>query len=112
MNLGPFQSIEFEDNDGFDDFKMNLQLNHTRIAQVMFAQGLVYQTYPLIDSVEHNKDWQQNVQKELGSIYALLDLSGLPDLAGSDLSKEEDWDTFFQVLVQVELNINFVLDIH
>lgn len=110
--MGPFQSIEFKDNDGFDDFKMNLQLNHTRIAQVMFAQGLVYQTYPLIDSVEHSRDWQLNVQKELASIYALLNLNGLPDLAGSDLNKEEDWDVFFQVLVQVELTINDVLDLH
>ena len=65
MNLGPFQDIEFDDHAAFDDFKMNLQINHDRIAQKMFAAGLLYKTYPLIDGVEFNKDWQQNLQQEL-----------------------------------------------
>lgn len=111
MNLSPFQDIEFDDREAFDDFKTCLQINHTRIAQKMFSAGLIYKTYPLIDGVEYNKDWQQNLQQELASIYALLDLSGLPDLSGSDLDREDDFEVFMQVLIQTEGVINQVLNI-
>lgn len=111
MNLAPFQDIEYDDQAQFDDFKMNLQINHDRIAQKMFDAGLVYKTYPLIDSVEYNKDWQQNLQQELDSIYTLLNLTGLPDLSGSDLNQEDDFEVFMQVLLQTEEVINRTLEI-
>ncbi len=111
MNLSPFQDIEFDDKESFDDFKMNLQINHDRIAQKMYEAGLLYSTYPLIDGVEFNKDWQQNLQQELDSIYTLLGLTGLPDLSGSDLDREDDFEVFMQVLIQTEETINQTLNI-
>lgn len=111
MNLGPFQDIEHDDNGAFDDFKMSLQINHDRIAQKMYAAGLFYKTYPLIDSVAYNQDWQQNLQQELGSIYALLELNGLPDLSGADLDRAEEFNDFMQQLVFVERRINAFLGI-
>lgn len=111
MNLGPFQDIPTSDSDGFDDFKFNLQVNHDTIAQRMFALNLVYKTYPLVDSLRHTKDWQQNLQQELGSIFSLLGMSGLPDFASVDLDREEDFHDFLQQLVFVERRINATLGI-
>ena len=111
MNLGPFVDTPFDDQAAFDDFKMSLQINHNKIAQKMFANGDIYKTYPLIDSVQYNKDWQQNLQQELGSIFALLEINGLPDISGADLDREDDWSVFFQTLIQVEATINSTLGI-
>lgn len=111
MNLQPFQDIEYDDNEALDDFKMSLQLNHDKIAQVMFENGNIYKTFPLIDSTQHNKDWQQNLQQELGSIFTLLDLNGLPDLASADLTREDDFSDFMDLLIQTEGTINMTLGI-
>lgn len=112
MNLAPFQDIPASDDDAFDDFKFNLQLNHDRIAQKMYAASLFYKTYPLIDGVRSNQDWQQNLQQELGSIFKLLNLTGLPDFSGTDLSREDEFQDFLQQLVFVERRINVQLQIY
>lgn len=111
MNVAVMQDIEFGDDAAFDDFKNVLQMNHVSIARKMFAADLFYKTYPLIDSVKHSKDWQQNLQQELGSIYTLLNLTGLPDFSGADLNQEGDFQDFMQSLVAVEVKVNAVLGI-
>ena len=111
MNLGPFQDVQFGDEGAFDDFRMALQINHTKIASVMFAQDLVYQTYPLISSVRHTKDWQQLLQQELSSIFSLNNITGLPDFSGADLDEETQFQDFMQSLVAVEVRINALLGI-
>lgn len=111
MNLAPWQDIPFGDPEAMEDFRLSLQLNHNKIAQKMFAANLLYKTYPLIDADEHNKDWQQNLQQELGSVYTLLNLTGLPDISGTDLTKENDFQTFMQLLVFAEGRVNAVLGI-
>ncbi len=112
MNLAPFQDIPPDDDEAFDDFKFNLQVNHDRIAQKMYASSLFYKTYPLIDADQHNKDWQQNLQQELGSIFSLLNLTGLPDFSGTDLDKEDEFQDFMQQLIFVEARINVQLGIY
>lgn len=112
MQLGQFQDLLSTDDEGFDDFKMNLQINHDRIAQKMFAVGFVYKTYPLIDSVRSNQDWQQNLQQELVSIYSLLGLTGLPDFSGTDLDNDGEFQDFLQQLVFVETRVNAELGIY
>lgn len=112
MNLAPFQDIPFDDQEAMDDFRMALQANHDRIAQKMYANSKFYKTYPLIDTVEHSKDWQQNLQQELGSIYTLLNLNGLPDFASTDLSREDDFQDWVQQLIFVETTINANLQIY
>lgn len=111
MNLAPFQDIPADDEEAFEDFKFNLQLNHDRIAQKMYAASLFYKTYPLIDGVKSNKDWQQNLQQELGSIFSLLNLTGLPDISGTDLDKEDEFTDFMQQLIFVEARVNVQLGI-
>lgn len=111
MNLSPFQDIEYDDNEALDDFKMSLQLNHDKIAQVMFASSKFYKVFPLIDSAQHNKDWQQNLQQELNSIFTLLNLTGLPDLASADLTRADDFSDFMDGLIQVEIRVNNQLGI-
>lgn len=111
MNLQPYQDLQQGDTDGFEDFLLALQLNHNRIAQAMFTAGNVYNTYPLIVREAGVQDWQQTLQQELQSIYTLNGLNGLPDLSGSDLSQPEDFETFMQLLIQVEARINSALGI-
>lgn len=111
MNLQPFQDVEYDDAESMEDFKMSLQINHDKIAQVMFGNSLFYKTFPLIDSAQHNKDWQQNLQQELTSIFTLLDLNGLPDLASADLNREDDFSDFMDLLIQTEGTINRTLGI-
>lgn len=111
MNLAPFQDTPFDDAAAFDDFKMSLQQNHNKIAQKLFAQSKFYKTYPLVDSVEHQKDWQQNLQQELQSIYALIPLTGLADFSGADLSKQDEFEDFMNLLIFVERRINVQLGI-
>jgi hypothetical protein len=111
MNLSPFQDIQYDDTEALDDFKCSLQINHDKIAQIMFKGGLAYKTFPLIDSGEHQKDWQQNLQQELGSIFKLLNLTGLPDLASADLNREDDFSDFMDGLIQVEITVNKTLGI-
>lgn len=112
MNLQPFQDTQYDDEDGLDDFRLALQLNHDKIYAKMAALGLPYQTYPLIDNSGHNKDWQQNLQTELQSIYSRLNITGIPDLSGSDLSKQEEFEDFMQLLVQIETGLNKRLGIY
>lgn len=111
MNLAPFQDTPFDEPEMMNDFRLALQLNHDKIAQVMFASSQLYKTFPLIDSDEHTKDWQQNLQQELNSIYRLLGMTGLPDLSGSDLSQQDDFETFMQLLIFSEQRVNAVLGI-
>lgn len=111
MNMSIFNDVPFDDVAALDDFKLALQVNHNTIAQRLFAQSKFYDTYPLIDSLEHAQDWQQTLQAELQSIYAAIGFTGLPDLSGADLSREEDFDVFFDQLVDVERRINVALDI-
>lgn len=112
MNLAAFQDIPFDDQDAFNDFKFALQANHDTIAQRMFANSKFYKVYPLYDSVEHSKDWQQNLQQELSSIYSLLNLTGLPDFASTDLHRQEDFEDWMQQLIFVENTINANLGIY
>lgn len=112
MNLGPFQDLLSTDDEGFEDFKFNLQVNHDRIAQKMFAQSLFYKTYPLVDSVRSSQDWQQNLQQELGSIFSLLGMTGLPDFSGTDLNDDGQFQDFMQQLVFVEARVNAQLGIY
>lgn len=111
MNMAIFQDTPFDDREAFDDFKMALQTNHNTIAQRLFSVGKIYNTYPLIDSIEHSQDWQQTLQTELQSIYMAIGFSGLPDLSGSNLSDAEDFETFMQLLINVERRINVALNI-
>lgn len=106
MNLEAFQDIPFDDHEAFEDFRLSLQMNHDKIAQVMFAAGQLYKTYPLIDSPEHSKDWQQNLQQELQSIFTLRNLTGLPDFASVDLDRQDDFEDFMQLLINVERQVN------
>lgn len=111
MNLQPYQDTPFDDDDAFMDFQMALQLNHDTIAQRMFANGDFYKTYPLIDEPWNVKDWQLTLQQELNSIYALLEMTGLPDLASADLEREQDFSDFMQLLVNAEARVNAALGI-
>lgn len=111
MNLGSFQDIPFGDDAAFADFQMSLQINHVRIAQKLFAAGKVYSTYPLIDSEQHNQDWQQNLQIELSSIFSLIPMTGLPDFSNADLSQDGEFQDFMQQLCFVEARVNAQLNI-
>lgn len=112
MQLQEFQDTPFDDAEAFDDFRMSLQLNHDRIAAKMFSLSLFYKTYPLIERDASNKDWQQNLQQELGSIYKLLGMTGLQDFSGVDLDEEGEFSDFMQLLVMAEGRVNSVLGIY
>lgn len=111
MNLAPFTDIAFDEPEALEDFRFALQTAHDKIASVLFKQGKVYHTYPLIDADGSNKDWQQNLQSELSSIYSLLGFTGLPDFAGADLNQENDFTDFLLSLQLVERRINAQLGI-
>lgn len=111
MNLAPFQDILYDDEEAFDDFALALQLNHNRIAQVEFAASKFYKTYPLADVGSNKKDWQQNLQQELQSIFTLNNMTGLPDLASADLDREDDFNDWMQGLIFAELRVNTQLGI-
>lgn len=111
MNVAPFTDCPFDDSDAFADFALVLGLAHERIAQVMFANSLFYKTYPLIDWKPENRDTIQNLQQELGSIYSLLNLNGLPDFSGVDLKKQDEFEDFMLQIKGVETTINAQLGI-
>lgn len=111
MNVRPWCDTPFDDDDAFADFTLVLGLAHERIAQVMFANSLFYKTYPLMDWKPENRDTIQNLQQELGSIFGLLNLSGLPDFSGVDLKKQDEFEDFMLQLQQVETTINAQLGI-
>lgn len=111
MNVAPWTDTPFDDEDAFADFTFVLNLNHRKIAQVMFENLLVYDTYPLADGKLGDKDWLQNLQQELQSIFAKLELTGLPDFSSVDLRKEDEFEDFMLQLEQVESNINHTLGI-
>lgn len=106
-----FQDVPFDDREAFDDFTLALSVNHRHIAAIMFPAGKVYEVYPLNVRFEHAKDWQQNLQQELQSIFTLNGLTGLPDLSGADLRNEEEFDDFMDQLIFVEAKINLFLGI-
>ena len=111
MNLAPFTATPFDDPSAFQDFTLALGLSHERIAQVMFQNSFFYKTYPLMDWPDATQDTLQNLQQELGSIYSLLNLNGLPDFSSVDLKKEDEFEDFMLQLQQVESRINMTLGI-
>lgn len=111
MNLGPWVDTPFDDADAFGDFQLVHGLAHDQFASVMYQQGKVYTTYPLMDAPSENKDWLLTHQQEHESIYAQLGLTGLPDLATVDLRKDDEYETWMQLHTQIHAQINATLGI-
>lgn len=111
MNISPWSDTPFDDPDAFADFLMVHGLSHDRIAQVMYANSDNYTVYPLYDSPHDNHDWALTHYSEHQSIFELLDLTGLPDLASVNFDDEEEFETWMQLHQQVHERINTELGI-
>lgn len=111
MNIAPWVDTPFDDADAFGDFQMVHGLAHDDIASVMYQLNNVYTTYPLMDATTENKDWLLTHQQEHASIYALLGLTGLPDLATVDLRKDDEYTDWLNLHNQIHTVINATLGI-
>lgn len=111
MNILAFIDTPFDDPDAFEAFALANGLAHQRIYNVMYAQGLPFQYYPIMDARD-DSDWLLILNQQMSSIYARLDLSGLPDFAGVDLHKQEDFEDFMLSYGRSLQLVNVVLDIH
>src|ERR1700741_1687447 len=95
MNLSPLSDVPFGDRDAFYDFMLAHGIAHKKIALVMFANDDQYDTYPLFDTPFEDTDWRLTHQSEHQSIYTLLGLQGLPDLARVDFDDQEQYEDWF-----------------
>lgn len=111
MNISPWTDTPFDDSDAFDDFALVHGMSHEKIAAVMFNAGSVYTTYPLLDTPDYDRNWLVTHQQEHQSIYNLLGLSGLPDLATVDLKKEDEFYDWLLAHQQIHTIINANLGI-
>lgn len=111
MNLSPLSIIPFDDPEAFEDFSLAHGMAHQKIAEVMYAQDLQYDTYPLMDTPDKDTDWKLTHYTEHQSIYFLLELAGLPDLATVDFHKEDEFNDWFFQHQQVHAIINAALGI-
>lgn len=111
MNISPFTDIPYDDQDAQADFLMVNQLALDRIAQRMYAAGLVYNTYPHADPPGVDQDWMLNIQTELESIFTLLEITGLPDFSSSDWHKEDEFNDWMLSYRQVIERVNAILGI-
>lgn len=111
MNLSPFSDAPFDDADAFADFQLVHGLAHERIAEVMYENSLFYITYPLMDNPQQDTDWLLNHQSEHESIFSRLNMTGLPDLATVDLSKEDEYFDWQNLHREIHERINKTLGI-
>lgn len=111
MNISPWTDTPFDEPDAFADFALSHGLAHDKIAAVMYGNGNTYVTYPLYDTVTYERDWLLDHQAEHESIYSLLGLSGLPDLATVDMKKPDEYSDWLLQHQQVHVVLNSVLGI-
>ena len=111
MNLSPFSDMEFDDERAFEDFQLSHGLAHQKIAQVMFGNSNFYTTYPLFETPGQDRNWLLVHQAEHQSIFNLLGMTGLPDLATVDLKDEDQFDDWMQQHDDVHRRINAALGI-
>lgn len=100
-----------DDDDAFADFSLIHALSHDRIAKAMYANANYYTTYPLYETPDHDHDWLLNHQAEHQSIFTLLGMTGLPDLATVDLTKPEEREDWLLLHMQIHQRINAALNI-
>lgn len=111
MNISPWTDIPFDDDDAFRDFQLVHGLSHDRIAAVMYGTSKFYQTYPLYDTPREDSGWKLDHQTEHQSIFTLLALTGLPDLATVDFDKQDEFENWMLLHQQVHQRINAALGI-
>lgn len=103
--------MPFGDEGAFADFQMVHGLSHDRIAAVMYGNSDFYETYPLYNAPNEDPDWLLVHQQEHESIYRLLDLNGLPDLATVDFQNEDEFSDWLLLHQIVHERINAQLGI-
>ena len=111
MNLSPFSDLPFGDDDAWDDFSLAHSLAHDKIAQVMYSNSNYYETYPLEETPQHDRNWLLNHQSEHQSIFSLLNLTGLPDLSTVDFAKQDEFEDWVFLHSQIHTTINAQLGI-
>lgn len=112
MNIAIFTDAPFDDQDAFRDFQLSHGIAHDQIAKTMFAQGLQYGTYPLYETPREDKSWLLDHQTEHESIYYLLGLTGMPDLATVSFDKQDEYEDWMLLHQQVHSLINDTLGIN
>ena len=111
MNLSPFQDTPFGDEDAFEAFQLAHGLAHAKIAQTMFNTSKFYNVYPLFDTPDYDRDWKLFHYTEHQSIFNLLDMSDLPDLATVDFNKQDEYEDWMLQHTLVHARINIALGI-
>jgi len=111
VNILPFIDTEFDDPEAFEAFALANGMAHQRIYNVMYSIGKPFTYYPLMDA-ESDTDWLLILNQQMQSIYAKLGINGLPDFAGVDLHKREDFEDFMLSYGRSLQLVNIVLNIH
>lgn len=111
MNIEPFQDTPFGDDEAFEAFQLAHGLAHERIASVMIGLGNNYNTYPLYDTPDTDRDWKLFHYIEHQSIYHLLKLDNLPDLSTVNFDDEGEFTDWMQMHTLVHTRINATLGI-
>jgi len=111
MNLSPFQDTEFGDSEAFEAFQLAHGIAHEKIAQVMLNSVLIYNVYPLFDTPDYDRDWKLFHYTEHQSIFNLLHLTNLPDLATVDFNKQDEFEDWMSQHTFVHARINAALGI-
>lgn len=110
MNITPFIDTPFDDDDAWEAFTLSHGMAHEKYYEVMFAAGYQFPHYPVFDLSE-NADWKLIHQQEHDGIFRSLGLTGLPDLATVDLSKQDEFEDWLAYHGQVHARINAALGI-
>lgn len=111
MNIAPFQDMPADDVEAFQDFQLSHNMAHQKIYDTLLSQGKVIGRNPLADSNFWERDWLLSHQQEHSAIYVAINLTGLPDMASSNLKNQDELETWMEVHNQVHKNINTALGI-
>jgi hypothetical protein len=110
-NITIFSDLFVKDKTQFSEFAMAHAMSHEAIYDTILQAGTTIPHFPYFDVVDWDKDWLQNHQQEHQAIYNYLGVTGLPDLASSDLTKDEELQTWMQLHADVHDYINQLLNL-
>jgi len=110
--LAPIFDIPFDSDKDWKVWMLDHSLQHDSIYVSLVTKGKTIIKLPLTEAKDPNdKDWMNNHQLEHEAIYAVLGLAGMPDLASSDLTKQDQWQAWQELHQDVHALINTTLGI-
>jgi len=111
VNITIFSDMEPEDTETFDAFVLAHGMSHEQIYDALLTNNIVVNHFPYFDATFWDKDWLLFHQQEHEAIYTAIGLTGMPDLASSDLKNDGELKTWMDVHRQVHENINLILNL-